>query len=85
MSDDPLVRLREQNEELGNQLTLNGMGLDPSLAGRISLDVLLDLLMPEGGPLRHLYNVQREMTLNGVLQEVVGDIARNKLLEGVTQ
>lgn len=80
---DPLADLRQQNTALHQQLAQNGKHLDPDDLLFVGLQTLVDLMLPVGGPFRHIYELQRESRLNETLQQAVSQVLREKLTEGV--
>lgn len=80
---DPLQELAQENHALAEQMRLNGRPVDVGDELSIALQVLVDLLLPPGGPMRHLYDMQRMMQMNNYLKHQASEAARAKLTEGV--
>lgn len=80
---DHLADLRAQNQAIVDELGRHDTGVDPSVYLQVWLQTLVDLLLPPGGPFRHLYDLQVEIGVNRQLTDARDGINRRKLLEGV--
>jgi hypothetical protein len=75
---DPLVALRESNTNRINAMIQNVGGLDTILLG-VKVDVLLNLLLPEGSPFRHILDYQHEVKMNETLDAVEAQVRMAQL------
>lgn len=82
---DPLTDIQGQNAELVKQLAMRGRHLDPDDQLAVAIQTLIDLLLPQGGPYRHIYEMQRELRLNGVLKGALDQVMKEALQIGDSQ
>lgn len=77
------VRVQTENIQMLNALAQQGMQFDPPLLViqlKIRIDMLTELLIPSGAPMRPIFELQYEQQLHAILEDAVTNAARAKLL-----
>lgn len=65
----PLDMMIERNKAMIGELRAMGHDLDPRAVIQLQLDVLIDLLLPEGGAFRTIFDQMIEMNMGGMLAQ----------------
>jgi len=80
----PLTQLREQNRTALEELSRAGAAPNPVMLLQLRIDVFIDLMAPEGGALREVFETFFEQNVAGFLDTVQKDFTRSKLTDGVS-
>jgi hypothetical protein len=81
--DDTLSIIETRNRALIDEIHALGGQIPPVLLQQVQIDMLTDLLWPQGSPTRKLHDLMLEDRLTGVLEQLKQATIRGRLTEGI--
>lgn len=76
---NPLADVEAQNKALVDEIRALGGQIPPVLLIHLQLDTLINLLLPEGGTLRQVFDFEVEHRMTAVLTELKAQVLRERL------
>lgn len=67
------------NRALIDEIHALGGNIPPSILLQVQLDMLIDLVYPQGSPVRKLYDLMVEDRLTGVFEHIKSQVVRERL------
>jgi hypothetical protein len=75
--------IEAKNRALIDEIHALGGHIPTALLQQVQIDMLVDLLWPQGSPTRKLYDLMLEDRLTGVLEQLKQATIRGRLTEGI--